>query len=594
MKCELGQEVGYSIRFEDASSKSTRVKFLTDGLLLKEAMVDPLLSRYSVIMVDEAHERSLSSDILLGLLKKILKRRPDLRLIVSSATMQAEEILRFFVGNDEGQAGAVDIDSIDSDPQAAIGSKIGRIISLQGRAYPVDVEYLSTPSEDYIQTAVDTVLSIHTNEAKDGDILIFLSGREEIETCIQKISEAADKLPADNRALQALPLFAGLTTEQQEYVFEPAVANTRKVVCSTNIAETSVTIDGIVHVVDCGFVKLRAYNATSGIESLTAVSISKASAVQRCGRAGRTRPGKCYRLYTKEAFEAMEELTVPEIQRSNLAPVILQLKALGIERINSFSYLSPPPAQLVSRGLELLYSLGALDDHTHLTKPLGLRMAELGGVEPMMAKVLLSASEFGCLDEMLNIAAMTSIQGSVWFDDGSSRKARESARHKFAAEEGDHITLLNVYKAFTTSGKKESKWCHTNFLNYKSMTRAVSIRNQLKRYLEKFGIKVDEPLAISKPAKAPMADVGKSEAIRRCLTTGYFSYAARMRPDGSFQTVNGTILWAHPSSLMFNRKADWVIFHEIMDTGRKTYIREVSKIDKDWLVQYAPDFYRIR
>jgi ATP-dependent RNA helicase DDX35 len=331
------------------------------------------------------------------------------------------------------------------------------------------------------------------------------------------------------------------------YVFEPAPENTRKVIVSTNIAEASVTIDGILYVIDCGFVKLRAFNPATGIETLTAVPLSKASATQRAGRAGRTRPGKCFRLYTEVTYKDLPDASVPEIQRSNLAPVVLQLKALGIDNVARFDFLTPPPAELMIRALELLYSLGALDDYAKLTKPVGMRMAELA-VEPMMAKTLLSASSFGCLSEILSIAAMTSLGGAVWFHHDGEKKAMESVRRKFAVEEGDHLTLLNVYQAFVKKGK-DSKWCRENYLNYKSMSRAVSIRAQLKRYLEKFGIDISESLA---PTKQQGGGAEKGEQIRRCLTTGYFAHVARMQPDGTFRNISGgTILHAHPSSIMF-------------------------------------------
>ena len=579
MRCKLGEEVGYSIRFEDLTSEKTRIKFLTDGLLLREALADPLLSRYSVIMVDEAHERSLSTDILLGVLKKIRRKRPELRIIVSSATLQAEAFLQFLSGDElevNGHGGQ---------------NKVGRIISLEGRMYPVDVLYAEQAAEDYVELAVKTVFDIHASEP-EGDILVFLTGREEIDNALQKIADRASDLHPKASALLALPLYAGLTSEQQLSVFDVAPENTRKVIVSTNIAEASVTIDGIVYVVDCGFVKLRAYDPRTGIETLTATPISKASATQRAGRAGRTRPGKCYRLYTQPIYDTSPEATVPEVQRSNLAPIILQLKALGIDNILRFDFLTPPPAELVLRALELLYSLGALDDYAKLTRPLGSRMAEIA-VEPMMAKVLLSAPSMGCLSEILSIAAMTSLQGAVWFQHDGERKAADTSRRKFAAEEGDHLTLLNVYESFITKGRKDSKWCRDNHLNYKSMTRALSIRAQLKRYLERFGIVVTESLA-SKGRDSGSQNIG--EAIRKCLTTGYFSHAARMQPDGSFKTVNqGTTLYAHPSSLMFNRKADWVIFHEILETGDKVYIRDVSKIEKKWLLEGgAGSFYQVQ
>ncbi|KAJ5689639.1 ATP-dependent RNA helicase DHX35 [Penicillium macrosclerotiorum] len=580
MRCKVGEEVGYSIRFEDLTSASTRIKFLTDGMLLREALVDPLLSRYSVIMIDEAHERSLSTDILLGIVKKIMKKRPDIRVIISSATLQAEDFLRFFAG-----------DEFHPDAESGeFGGSVGRIISLEGRMYPVDTLFLESPAEDYVERMVKTVFDIHTQEA-EGDILVFLTGREEIDRGIQLISERAAQLHPQESSLLTLPLYAGLTTDQQMYVFEPTPESTRKVILSTNIAEASVTIDGIVYVIDCGFAKLRAYNPSTGIETLTAVPISKASATQRAGRAGRTKPGKCFRLYTQQTYEQLPEATIPEIQRSNLAPIVMQLKALGIDNIVRFDFLTSPPAELVIRAFELLYSLGAVDDYAKLTKPLGMRMAELA-VDPMMAKVLLAASSFKCLSEMLSIAAMVSLQGTVWVQHDGDKKTAESHRRKFAVEEGDHLTYLNVYQAFVTKGKKDSKWCRDNLLNYRALQRAVSIRGQLKRYLERFGIQVDESLS-SRQNGAPSLSA-PPEQLQRCLATGYFAHAAKMQPDGTFKTVSGGLtLHAHPSSLMFNRKADWVVFHEIMQTGDKTYIRDITKIQKSYLLEYAPEYYKV-
>ncbi|EXJ86362.1 hypothetical protein A1O3_03313 [Capronia epimyces CBS 606.96] len=576
MKCQIGEKVGYSIRFEDVTSPETRIKFLTDGMLLREALVDPLLSRYSVIMVDEAHERSLSSDILLGLLKKIMKRRPELRIVVSSATLEAERFADFFRGDDSS-------------------SEQCRIVSIEGRTYPVDILYLDQPADDYVDKAIQTAFTIHQQEPA-GDILVFLTGREEIEIAMQKLSDLASTLHPQAQALQPLPLYAGLSSEDQSYVFYEAAENTRKVILSTNIAEASVTISGIVYVVDCGFVKLRSFNPTTNIDRLAPFPVSKASATQRAGRAGRTRPGKCFRLYTERAYQSLPATTTPEIQRSNLAPVVLQLKALGIDNIVRFDFLSPPPSQLLVRAFDLLYSLGAIDEYAKLTSPLGTRMAELS-IPPMMAKCLLVSSDprFNCQSEMLTIAAMTSLEGNVWFHHSGEKKAMDLSRKKFAAEEGDHLTLLNVYQAFVAQGKKEARWCHDHHLNFKSMQRAVSVRNQLRRYLERLGVKVQESLSTSKPphlSTVQPTNTDKSTHILQCLVTGYFSQAAKMQPDGSFRSVSGNVaMYAHPTSLLFNRKAEFVVFHEVLETGAKVYMKDLSKVEKGWLVDFSGGYY---
>ena len=534
MSCRVGETVGYSIRFEDLTSASTRIKFMTDGLLLREALVDPLLSRYSVIMVDEAHERSLSTDILLGILRKVMKKRPELRIVVSSATLEAQKFLDFFS----------QVEDPSSQPEAA--SPTGRIVSLEGRAYPVDILHLERPCEDYVELAVRTIIDINASEP-EGDILVFLTGREEIESVLHKIADHQASSASSGQSLSALPMYAGLPMENQLAVFQAAPEGTRKVIVATNIAEASVTIEGIVYVVDPGFVKLRAFSPTTGIDALTVTPVSQAAATQRAGRAGRTKPGKCFRLYTEAAFDSMDPATPPEIQRSNLAPVVLQLKALGIDNIVRFGFLTPPPSRLLARALELLYSLGALDDYGKLTQPLGRRMAELS-LEPMLAKSLLAAPKFGCLGEMLSIVAMVSAQGSVWVSRLESKEA-EGARRKFAADEGDHLTLLNVFHAYTTKGRQQSKWCKEKQLNFKFLSQAVRIRAQIRRFLERFGMEVPETEA---PRSSMDRGDDKSEAIRRCLTAGFFANAARMQPDGSFRPVSGAVeLHAHPSSIIF-------------------------------------------
>ncbi|VDI31476.1 ATP-dependent RNA helicase DDX35, partial [Mytilus galloprovincialis] len=465
----LGAEVGYTIRFEDCSEeKITKVKFVTDGLLIREIMGDPLLKKYSVIMLDEAHERSLNTDIILGLLRKIQKKRTDLRIIIASATLDAEEMRDFFNNNETG----------DKSKDTA------SIMTIEGRNYPVDIHYSLDPVPDYLKCTVETVMKVHNSE-KEGDILAFLTGQDEVEAVVRMLIDEAKKIPRDGHKMKVLPMYGTLPSSEQMKVFERTSRNVRKIVIATNIAEASITINGIVYIIDCGFVKIKAYNPTTGIESLVIIPVSQASANQRAGRAGRVRAGKAYRLYTEESFQKLPLATVPEMQRSDLAPVVLQLKALGIINIIKFHFLSPPPAQNMVRGLELLYALYAIDEDCNLTSPLGLQMAEFP-LTPMFSKMLLESGNFGCSEEAITVAAMTQIQ-NVFVTPSGNKSSAARSRRKFSVEEGDHVTLINVFNSFIKY-KKSSKWCHEYFLNYKGLCRAVEIRHQLARILKKFNV----------------------------------------------------------------------------------------------------------
>ncbi|XP_037771510.1 probable ATP-dependent RNA helicase DHX35 isoform X3 [Chelonia mydas] len=506
----LGHEVGYCIRFDDCTDpQATRIKFLTDGMLVREMMADPLLTRYSVLMLDEAHERTLYTDIAIGLLKKIQKKRGELRVIVASATLDAEKFRDFFNQNET------------NDPS----KDTSMILTVEGRTFPVDIFYIQSPVPDYVKSTVETVMKIHQSES-DGDILAFLTGQ---------------------------------------------------VIVATNIAETSITINGIAFVIDCGFVKLRAYNPKTAIECLVVVPVSKASANQRAGRAGRNRSGKCYRLYTEEDFEKLPQSTVPEMQRSNLAPVILQLKALGIDNVLRFPFLSPPPAQSMVQALELLYALGGLDKHCRLTEPLGMRIAEFP-LNPMFAKMLLESGNFGCSQEILSIAAMMQIQNIFMFP--PNQKAQAIRKHrKFAVEEGDHLTMLNVYEAFIKHSKN-SQWCQEHFLNYKGLVRATTVREQLKKLLVKFKV----------PKKSSEGD---PDPVLRCIVSGFFANAAKCHSTGAYRTIrDDQELHIHPTSVLYAEKPPrWVIYNEVIQTSRY-YMRDVTAIESTWLLELAPHFYQ--
>jgi ATP-dependent RNA helicase DDX35 len=477
MGVNLGEEVGYTIRFEDhTTSGVTSVKFLTDGVLIREMMEDPLLTKYSVIMIDEAHERSISTDILLGLLKKIQRRRPELRLIISSATIEAKTMSNFFNSSKKRHA-----------PEGSTpGPKLEpAILSVEGRGFSVKIHYVEEPVSDYIRSVVSTILLINEREPP-GDVLVFLTGQEDIETAIKLLEEEAHSNQKNSSGLLPLPLYSGLSRSEQELIFTPTPRGKRKVILSTNIAETSLTLEGVVYVIDSGFSKQKFYNPISDIESLVVAPISKASARQRSGRAGRVRPGKCYRLYTEDYFlNQMPGEGIPEMQRSNLVSTVIQLKALGIDNILGFDWPAPPSSEAMIRALEVLYSLQILDDDAKLTSPTGFQVAELP-LDPMISKMILASSELGCSHEIITIAAVLSVQ-SVWIIARGVQKEQDEAKLRFAAAEGDHVTFLNVYKGFLES-KKPTQWCYKNFLNYQSMKKVVEIRDQLKRIARRLGI----------------------------------------------------------------------------------------------------------
>ncbi|GMI77652.1 hypothetical protein like AT4G18465 [Hibiscus trionum] len=572
MGVKLGEEVGYTIRFEDVSNSDlTRIKFLTDGVLLREMMDDPLLTKYSVIMVDEAHERSISTDILLGLLKKIQKRRPELRLVISSATIEAKSMSNFFLSSKRRRA-------LEGD-ELLRPSLEPAILSVEGRGFNVQIHYVEDPVKDYVQAIVSTVLLIHDKEPP-GDILVFLTGQDDIDAAIKLLTEEARGNGKTSSGLIILPLYSGLTRAEQDLVFSPTPKGKRKVVISTNIAETSLTLEGIVYVIDSGFSKQRFYNPITDIENLVVAPISKASAKQRAGRAGRIRPGKCYRLYSEEYYlNEMSVQGIPEIQRSNLVSCVIQLKALGIDNILGFDWPASPSPESMIRALEVLYSLGVIDDDAKLTSPVGFQVAEIPQ-EPMVAKMIISSNELGCLDEIITIASVLSVQ-SIWFSIRGAQKELDEAKLRFAAAEGDHVTFLNIYKGFLQSGKS-SKWCHKNFINYHAMKKVMEIREQLKRIALRLGI-------VLKSCEADM------QLVRKAIAAGFFANACRLEAyshGGMYKTIRGSQeVYIHPSSVLFRVNPKCVIYHSLVSTDRQ-YMRNVISIEPSWLTEVAPHFYQ--
>ncbi len=469
------------------------------------------------------------------------------------------------------------------------------IISVEGRYYPIDIHYLSEPCDNYVRTSVTTALGIHlTQQDRDGDILIFLTGQDEVDEALKLLIEKANDLrnlkhSNQVKKLWILPLYGTLPVNEQMKVFERTPKGTRKIICATNIAETSLTINGIVFVIDSGFMKLKAYDSHLGCESLITVAVSKSSAQQRAGRAGRYRSGHAYRLYPETEFMKLKAHTPPEMQRCDLTPVILQLKALGIDNICRFDFLSPPPANNLINSLEVLNALEALDHNSKLTPDIGYHMAEFP-LNPTHSKALLSAHEFGCSQEILTIIAMLQVQ-SVFVTPGGQKLTADRAKLKFACTEGDHITILNVYKTYAEKLNKYKRgvanWCSENFLNYKSLLRATQIRNQLIALLKKLKINTESSCG------------DRTEPILKCLCVAFFANSARAHYSGDYRHLKSDqMLKVHPSSVINLMLANldqppprYILFNDIVQSKSVYLMRDISVIDYKWLHELVQNYY---
>ncbi|CAE6457805.1 unnamed protein product, partial [Rhizoctonia solani] len=555
MGTKVGYEVGYSIRFEDCTSDKTVLKYMTDGMLLREFLTEPDLAGYAALIIDEAHERTLSTDILFALVKDIARFRPELRLLISSATMDAKKFSEYF----------------DDAP----------IFYVPGRRYPVDIHYTPQPEANYLHAAITTVFQIHTTQPK-GDILVFFTGQDEIDSAMENLQETARALGNKVAELIVCPIYANLPSEMQAKIFEPTPEGARKVVLATNIAETSITIDGVVFVIDPGFVKQNSYNPRSGMASLVVVPCSRASANQRAGRAGRIGPGKAFRLYTKWAYSnELEENTVPEIQRTNLGMVVLLLKSLGINNLIEFEFMDPPPGETLMRALELLYALGALNDRGELTK-LGRRMAEFP-VDPMLSKTIIASEQYSCTDEVLSIISMLSESSSLFYRPKDKKMHADKARQNFVKNGGDHFTLLNIWDQWSETNYSQ-QWCYENFVQFKSLSRVRDIRDQLAGLCDRVEVVIQ-----SNPNSNDITP------IQKALTSGYFYNTARLQKSGdSYRTLktNQTV-YIHPSSSLFQAQPPikFALYYELVMTS-KSYMRQVMEIKPAWLLEVAPHFFK--
>jgi pre-mRNA-splicing factor ATP-dependent RNA helicase DHX38/PRP16 len=552
MEVKLGGTVGYAIRFEDCTSKETVIKYMTDGVLLRESLNESDLDRYSCIIMDEAHERALNTDVLMGLFKKILQRRRDLKLIVTSATMNSKRFSDFYGGAPE--------------------------FTIPGRTFPVDVMFHRSPVEDYVDQAVQQVLAIHVGKPA-GDILVFMTGQEDIEVTCELVRDRLDALN-DPPKLSILPIYSQMPADLQAKIFDRAAPGVRKCIVATNIAETSLTVDGIMYVVDAGFSKLKVYNPRMGMDTLQITPISQANASQRSGRAGRTGPGQAYRLFTEKAFrDEMYIQTIPEIQRTNLSNTVLLLKSLGVKDLLDFDFMDPPPQDTITTSLFDLWALGALDNLGELTD-LGRKMNAFP-MDPSLAKLLIMSEVYGCSEEMVTIVSMLSVP-NVFYRPKERQEESDAAREKFFVPESDHLTYLHVYTQWKANGYND-RWCIQHFLHSKSLRRAKEVRDQL--------------LDIIKMQNMEMVSCGTDwDIIRKCICSGYYHQAAKVKGIGEYVNLRTSVtVQLHPTSALYGLGflPDYVVYHELILTS-KEYMSTVTSVDPHWLADLGGVFYSIK
>ncbi|GBE85278.1 P-loop containing nucleoside triphosphate hydrolase protein [Sparassis latifolia] len=561
----VGSLIGYSVRFSEASSKDTRIKYVTDGMLVRELLGDSLLSQYSVVIVDEAHERTLRTDLLLTNLKAIQKVRNSvdrkgkkpvsklnpLKIVIMSATLDAEKFSVFF--------------------------NKARIVYVKGRQHPVTIYHTAVGQPDYVDAALRTFFQIHVDQPS-GDVLIFLPGQEDIESLEKSIKLYVQRLPKNSPRVTLCPMYAALPPSQQARIFSTTPPDSRKCILATNIAETSVTIPGVKYVIDTGKCKEKRYIARdtgTGFDTLLTRDITKSSAMQRAGRAGREGAGFCFRLYTEEAFDAMPMSVEPEIRRCTLTSSLLQLKCIN-QDLEELDFMDKPDQETIAAALKTLWLLGALDNKKALT-PLGREMAHFP-LEPILARIIVASKGHSCMLEVIDIVSVLSASSKLFFDSTDERDAALEARRKFRHPSGDHMTILNVVKSYQEIVALETKagckdWCRRHFLNYRCLVEAIDIRDQLREVCSR--LKMDWHTSCG----------DNEQKIMKSLVSGLVQHTAFLQPDGSYKQLMGpSIVKIHPSSSLCDKKVPAIVYDALVYTSH-IFARGVSAVPRSYIAE---------
>lgn len=541
--CDVPGIVGYKMRFSDLTMPETVIKIMTDGILLQEIKHDPFLSKYSCIIVDEAHERSLNIDFILGLLKRISQEREDFKIIISSATINTSVFSKYF----------------DNCP----------VVHIDSTVYPVGVVYDPIPDDadpDELLLKTGDIIERCIYEEREGDILVFLSGEKQIKDCITML----DASPVRDK-LMVLPLYGRLSKEEQERIFIETPPGKTKVIVSTNIAETSVTIDGITTVIDSGNAKINSYNTRTFTSSLQEAPISKASCNQRKGRAGRTQPGSCYRLYSRASYDSRIMFTKEEIYRTDLSEVILRMAELGITDFESFDFISPPERPAIKSAVETLLMLDAIYPNHSLTK-IGEMMAEFP-LLPRLARMLVEAilKYPNVIEETIIAVTFLSTHSPFMLPQGMEMEARK-AHHSFRSRYGDFVSYIDLFDAFQEAEHKEL-FCEKYFLDIKVMKEIVSIKEQLEDIVGSMGI--------------PVSGGGNVEDYLTAVAKGLIQFVCAKTGRGIYSSLTAERICIHPGSVMFRDNPDYMVAGEIVRTSRM-YAHSVSPVTPEILSRIAP------